>query len=259
MSIAAVDLHAEVVGEGPAVLLLHGFSHGLAYWRAQRPVLAQTHRLILADLRGHGQSPAPDAAYGPAEHLADVVALLDRLDVPCVHIIGTHTGASVGLLMALEQPDRVASLVLEGAVIPGAPLASVDDALARERRIAAEQGLDAARADWFDLPFFDGARRGAAADEMRALIATFSGVPWQVAHPPQPVGPVVERFGEVRQPVALINGADDLPEFLDTARLLERSLPSANRYVIPDAGGFAAWERPEAVTPLLARILEAFD
>ena len=259
MSIEAVDLHGEIVGEGPAVLLLHGFSHGLAYWRAQRPVLAQTHRLILADLRGHGQSPAPDAAYGHAEHLADVVRLLDRLDVACVHVIGTHTGAGVGLLMALEHPDRVASLILEGAVIPGAAMASVDDALARERQITAEHGLDAARADWFTLPFFDGARRGAAADEMRTLISGFSGVPWQSAHAPEPVRPVAERLAGVRQPVALINGTEDLPEFLDVARLLERSLPHASRYAIPDAGCFAAWERPEAVTPLLVRILEEFD
>jgi pimeloyl-ACP methyl ester carboxylesterase len=59
--------------------------------------------------------------------------------------------------------------------------------------------------------------------------------------------------------VALINGTEDLPEFLDVARLLERSLPHASRYAIPDAGCFAAWERPEAVTPLLVRILEEFD
>ena len=256
----ALDLHATVEGDGPWLLLLHGFSHDHRYWQSQRAALATGHRIVLADLRGHGGSPAPeDAAYGPAEHLADVVHLLDRLGIASAHVLGTHTGAGIGLLLALEHPDRVASLILEGAVIPGAPLAPNDAALARERAIAREQGVAAARADWFEQPFFDGARRGPGAAALRAIMDEFSGAPWLTDAVQALVPPVTERLGSLRQPVSLVNGAGDLPEFLDVARLLERELPHVRRYLVPGAGGFPSWERPDAVTPLLLRILEEHD
>lgn len=257
---AAIDLHADVVGDGPWLVLLHGFSHDLRYWRQQRDALAAGHRLVLVDLRGHGASPGPDdVAYGHAEHVADVVGLLDRLGIASAHILGTHTGAAVGLLLALEHPGRVASLILEGAVIPGAPLAVNDAALARERAIARERGIAAARADWFEQPFFDGIRRGGRSDAMRAIMDEFSGAPWLTGAVPAPVPPVGERLRSLRQPVSLVNGADDLPEFLDIARRLERELPNARRYLVPDAGAFPSWERPEAVTPLILRILADHD
>ncbi len=256
----ALDLHAVVDGDGPWLLLLHGFSHDRRYWRSQRAPLAASYRTVLADLRGHGGSPAPeDVAYGHAEHLADVVRLLDRLGIASTHVVGTHTGAAVGLLLALEHPDRVASLILEGAVIPGAQLAPNDVALARERAIAREQGVAAARADWFEQPFFDGARRGTRAGALREMMDEFSGSPWLARVDPAPVPPVVGRLGSLRQPVTLINGAGDLPEFLDVARQLEHALPHARRYLVPGAGAFPFWERPEAVTPLLLRVLGEHD
>ncbi|HQZ90400.1 MAG TPA: alpha/beta fold hydrolase [Thermomicrobiales bacterium] len=255
-----VDLRAVVEGDGPWLLLLHGFSHDHRYWRAQRGTLASSCRLVLADLRGHGGSPSPiDIAYGPVEHLVDVIRLLDRLGVASAHILGTHTGAGVGLLLALEHPDRVASLILEGAVIPGMPLAPNDAALIRMREIARDRGVVAARASWFEQPFFDGVRREANAAELREIMDEFSGAPWRADAGQSPVPPIVDRLGSLRQPVSLINGADDLTEFLDTARQLERELPHARRYLIPGAGAFPAWERPDAVTPLLLRILEEHD
>lgn len=260
MQSQAVDLHVVAEGDGPTLLLLHGFSHDHRYWQLQRPSLAEAHRIIVADLRGHGASPAPrDAAYGPSEHLADVVRLLDRLDIACAHVLGTHTGAGVGLLLALEHPGRVASLILEGAVIPGAPLAPNDDALARERDIAGRQGVAAARADWFEQPFFAGARRSARSAELREIMDEFSGVPWLTSATPAPVPPVFERLGSIRQQVTLINGADDLPEFLDIARLLEREIPNARRYGVPEAGAFPAWEQPKAATSVMLRALAEHD
>lgn len=256
----ALDLHVVVEGDGPWLLLLHGFSHDHRYWRQQRDALAAGYHVVLADLRGHGASPASrDVAYGPVEHLADVVGLLDRFGIASTHLLGTHTGAAVGLLLALEHPERVASLILEGAVIPGAPLAPNDTALARERAIARERGVAAARADWFEQPFFDGIRREERSDAMRAIMDEFSGAPWLTDAVSAPVPPVVERLRSLRQPVSLINGADDLPEFLDVARLLERDLPNARRYLVPGTGAFPSWERPEAVTPLLLRILAEHD
>ncbi|HYI16102.1 MAG TPA: alpha/beta fold hydrolase, partial [Thermomicrobiales bacterium] len=112
-------INYEVEGDGPWLTLLHGFSQHLAVWDPQVRRLAGAFRLLRVDLRGHGGSSIPNAAYGPVEYAADVLAVLDRLGIGATHLWGTHTGAGVGLLLAGQQPERVATLALEGAVIPG--------------------------------------------------------------------------------------------------------------------------------------------
>ena len=62
------------------------------------------------------------------------------------------------------------------------------------------------------------------------------------------------QLGTLRQPTLLINGAEDLPDFLETAALLERAMPNVRRYLIPGAGAFPAWEAPQAVKPVVTRL-----
>jgi pimeloyl-ACP methyl ester carboxylesterase len=248
--------------QGPWLTLVHGLTQDRRVWSAQQASLAAAYRLLSIDLRGHGASDAPEQGYGPVEYAGDVLAVLDALGVAATHFWGTHTGAGVGLLLAAEHPERVASLVLEGAVIPGVPVAAVEAEFARMRQVIAQQGLDAARAAWFDeSPFFAAMRADplcCRASEHRAMVLGFSGAPW-LAGPGATVPDVVGRLGELRQPVVLINGVDDLPEFHETAARLTRDLRSVSRYVIPGTGAFPLWEYPDAVTPVVARFLEDVD
>jgi pimeloyl-ACP methyl ester carboxylesterase len=258
-----VSLWYEVEGDGPWLTLLHAFSQDSRVWDAQRAALAPHFRLILPDLRGHGRSDAPASGYGPVEYMDDLLAVLDHVGARSTHVWGTHTGASVALLLAVEHPERVASLTLEGAVIPGVSMSSVEEGHGRARQIARDAGVEQANADWFDnARFFDGMhqhpeRRRLAAQ--REIVLGFSGQPWLADTPPQPVPDVLRRLATLRQPAILINGGDDLPDFLATAEMLERTLPNARRYVIPGAGAFPAWEEPEAVTPLVQHFLEDID
>jgi 3-oxoadipate enol-lactonase len=251
----------EVEGVGPWLTLVHGLTQDRRVWSAQQALLAAQFRLVALDLRGHGASDAPGEGYGPVEYAADVLAVLDDLGVAATHYWGTHTGAGVGLLLAVEHPERIASLTLEGAVIPGVPVAAVEAELARIQRVLAEHGLDAARAAWFDeSPFFAAMRADplrCRAAEHRAVVLEFSGAPWRGggAAPPDVAG----RLGNLRQPLLIINGTDDLPEFHDTAARLAREVRGARRYVIPDTGAFPLWEHPEAVTPVVASFLNEVD
>jgi pimeloyl-ACP methyl ester carboxylesterase len=246
-------------GDGPWLLLLHGFSQDQQLWDAQVAALAGSFRLLRVDLRGHGASEAPGAGYGAVEYAADVLGVLDALGIARAHLWGTHTGAGVGLLLAVEHPERVAALILDGAVIPGIAVPVVEEWQARECEIARARGVTAARADWFEqAPFFDGIhadplRRRAAAQ--RAMVERFSGAPWLAAEPPLAPPDVAGRLGTIRGPSLIVNGSEDLPDFLAVAARLERELPSATRYLIPGAGAFPAWEEPEAVTPLVSGFL----
>src|SRR5205809_7957690 len=98
-----VELAVLDEGEGPAVLLLHGFPDSSHLWRNQVPALVGAgFRVIAPDLRGLGESKKPEAVddYGVLHSVADMVAILDALDVDRVRVVGHDFGAVVAWLLA---------------------------------------------------------------------------------------------------------------------------------------------------------------
>jgi pimeloyl-ACP methyl ester carboxylesterase len=77
-----VKIYCEIHGSGPALLLTHGYSSAAAMWKGQIEALSKHHKLVLRDMRGHGQSDYPDdpAAYSKALTAADMAALRDQID-----------------------------------------------------------------------------------------------------------------------------------------------------------------------------------
>jgi len=129
-----LSIHVQDSGSGPAVLLLHGVPDSTHLWRHQIPVLnAAGFRTIAPDLRGFGQSdrPTDTAAYALPNIIADVVGILDELDVPRVHVVGHDWGATIGWAMAAMMPDRVESLV---AFTVGHPSGFFADPMAQRER-----------------------------------------------------------------------------------------------------------------------------
>ncbi|MBI2892428.1 MAG: alpha/beta fold hydrolase [Deltaproteobacteria bacterium] len=102
-------------GQGPAVVLLHGFASSLETWDRVVPVLARRHRVIALDLKGFGWTDRPAGDYSPREQAALVLALLDARGVDRAAIVGHSWGASIALAMALAAPRRVTRLALYDA------------------------------------------------------------------------------------------------------------------------------------------------
>jgi pimeloyl-ACP methyl ester carboxylesterase len=97
-------------GRGPAVLLLHGFPDDRLLWRYQVGPLAKAgFRVIAPDLRGFGDAPRPQdpKEYGLAIASADVIGILDALDIRQVQLVAHDWGAAVGWRLAAEHPDRI--------------------------------------------------------------------------------------------------------------------------------------------------------
>jgi pimeloyl-ACP methyl ester carboxylesterase len=113
-----VRLHYVELGEGPLVVLLHGFPDFWYGWRRQIPALAAAgFRVVAPDLRGYDLSDKPSdvRAYGLRRIVEDVVALLDSLGASRAHVVGHDWGAGVAWSLAMSHPDRVARLaVLNG-------------------------------------------------------------------------------------------------------------------------------------------------
>ncbi|MDB5774715.1 MAG: alpha/beta fold hydrolase [Herbaspirillum sp.] len=114
-----VRLHYQVAGDGPPLLLHHGFAGSLAGWRhfGFASPLQSHYRLILPDARGHGLSDKPHdiEAYALQERVDDVLAILDALQIERTHFMGYSMGGMVAFGMAQCAPQRLRSLVIGGA------------------------------------------------------------------------------------------------------------------------------------------------
>jgi len=110
-----VPLHVEELGRGPPVVLVHGWSLSSRALGVLGEALAPRFRVLLADLRGHGRSPAPRGGWAPEEHAADLVALLDRLGLDRAALVGWSFGASVVLAALPALGDRVSGAALLSA------------------------------------------------------------------------------------------------------------------------------------------------
>lgn len=121
-----IRMHVAEQGEGPAVLLCHGFPETWYAWRHQLPALVQAgFRAIAPDLRGFGESDRPrDAGQYSLLHLVgDVVGLLDALEIPSAIIAGNDWGATLAWQAALLRPDRFRGVVASSVPMMGrAPL-----------------------------------------------------------------------------------------------------------------------------------------
>jgi pimeloyl-ACP methyl ester carboxylesterase len=113
-----VRVHLAEAGEGPPLLLLHGWPQHFWCWRRVVPQLAGDFRLICPDLRGFGWTDAPGRGYDNETFAADAVALLDALDLDRAGVVGHDWGGFAGFLVALRHPDRVKALLALSTPIP---------------------------------------------------------------------------------------------------------------------------------------------
>ena len=110
--------HVALAGDGPPVVMLHGWPQHWYLWRDVIPVVAPHARLICPDFRGFGWTEVTKRGYEKEQLMRDVVALLDELGVEEFHVAGHDWGGYVGFLLALEHPDRVKGLLAMNVLPP---------------------------------------------------------------------------------------------------------------------------------------------
>lgn len=122
------ELGCVVGGSGPPMVLLHGWPQTGRTWRLVMPTLAQSHTVVVPDLRGAGSSALSDGGYAKVNQAEDLRALLRgvNLDGPAV-VVGHDIGAMIAYALAARYPDEVAALVLMEVLLPGLGLEPLMD------------------------------------------------------------------------------------------------------------------------------------
>jgi 3-oxoadipate enol-lactonase len=253
-----MTLHRVVRGEGPDVLLLHA---GIADSRMWEPLAgrlaAAGYRTIAPDLQGFGRTPLTP---GVVSNAADLVALLDELDISEAVVVGASFGGRVALELALRAPERVTALALLGSGLDAFEWSDDLDAFDAEETAAIDRGdVDAAvRANvrmWVtrDGRDVDPAVVDLVATMQRAAFEAQIGVDADL-EPHDP--PVAERLGEIEAPALVVVGTEDVPDFHGVALRLAGELPAAEPPVTIDgAAHLPALERPAEVADVLLPFL----
>jgi pimeloyl-ACP methyl ester carboxylesterase len=177
-----IDIY--LAGAGPALLLLHGWSLDHRSFAPQIEPLSRELRVITYDRRGFGKSTAaPDLE----SELDDIDCIVDALGVPRVHLLGVSQGGRLALRYAVTRPERLASLILQGAVLDGYVVEEMLDEqipLDRYRELARQGRMDEVRRLWLDHPMMSaGVDDPALKGELRSLLADYSGADLTAAGP----------------------------------------------------------------------------
>ncbi|UFQ98782.1 alpha/beta fold hydrolase [Pseudomonas wenzhouensis] len=106
------QLHYEDYGHGAPLLLVHGLGSSTRDWEYQIPLLARHYRVLALDVRGHGRSDKPRGSYRIADFADDVVALIEHLQLPPVHLVGISMGGMIGFQLGVDRPELLRSLTI---------------------------------------------------------------------------------------------------------------------------------------------------
>jgi 3-oxoadipate enol-lactonase len=167
-----VSFASEGAEEAPAVVLSHALATSAEVWGYQLPLLTRRFRVILYDVRGHGESEAPGDSYSLEELATDVLKLLDHLSIERTAFVGVSLGGMIGQVLALTAPDRLSALVLccTGSEANEAMKANFNLRIETVCLKGMESQVEPTLARWFNLEFLQSAPWTAAwiADLIRA-------------------------------------------------------------------------------------------
>lgn len=219
------------------IVLLHAFGSSHRAWQPQLDLLGTEHRLLTPDLPGHGDTPGPFSLES---------AVRASLPDEPAHLVAVSGSVSVALLVALEAPDRVASLTLSGGAARGYGADAVQRVLMGlmpEKMIVGilRDMYAGGRPEWQEQAAEDLRRAG-----KRAILTGL-----------RELGrlDLRDRLGEIKVPALVLSGAADKAN-VPRAQELANALPDAEVRIVPDAGHIWNLQHPELFTETVRKFVE---
>ena len=261
-NINGVNLNYKVSGQGPAVVLIHGGNGSTHDWSNQIAVLSPKYQVVAMDIRGHGKSAAPknETEYSIPIFAADILGLVDLLDISNCCLIGHSLGGYIALEFAVSHQDRLSSLVL----VDTASEQLVEDPnttqlLQKLYQLASSQGIEAAFEydDQFNptkierLKKHPGLRQKLPKTKQMPSVAGYIYCPravtkWQAVTP---------RLSEIKIPTLIYQGEEDKP-FVEAVKILKNGIIGAELETVKGVGHNPHQDAPEIFNQILLKFLK---
>jgi pimeloyl-ACP methyl ester carboxylesterase len=248
-----------VLGDGPPVVLLHPFPVNHEFWLPVAEVLAWRYRVVMPDLRGHGESGIGEGPATMEKHSADIAHVMDDADVGRAPMIGVSIGGYALFEFWRKHRGRVAALGLCNTK------AQADGPEARAGRLqAANDVLERGTAPFFESMIAK--VMGKTTREMRPdLVDRALRMMGQMS--PEDVAQVqrgmaarpdsIETVKTINVPTLLVTGDEDIVTGVNEAELMHQHTSGSQLRVIAKAGHYAAWEQSEESAKVLRQFVDS--
>jgi pimeloyl-ACP methyl ester carboxylesterase len=248
-----------IVGDGSPVVLLHPFPVHHEFWLPVAEALSTRYRILLPDLRGHGDSGIGEGPATMEKHAADIARVMDDADVGRAPLIGVSIGGYALFEFWRKHRGRIAALGLCNTKAPA------DGPEARAGRLQAANDVLDRGTD----PFFEGMIQKVLAKTTRetrpdlvdgALRMMNQMSPEDVAQVQRGMAArpdSVETLKTISVPTLLITGDEDNMTGVNEAELMRQHINGSQLKVIPKAGHYSPWEQPEEASRMLRQFLDA--
>lgn len=241
-------VQVEEAGDGPPILLLHAGVSERHMWDHQWEWLSLSMRTVRWDQRGFGQTAH---VPGPFSYAGDVIQVMDALHIDQAILVGCSMGGATAIQVAVEHPARVVGLVLSGSGVPGyafdippdiAKLFS--DADEAFRRDDVGRALEILERTWLIGPGREAGDVNPDYLERARTLLRESDRPDEGAVSTDQAWSAQGLLPEIRVPVLVIVGSNDLPPILESAAFLADTLPKARYALIDHAAHLPNMEEP---------------
>ncbi len=254
---------AEIVywtlGDGPPIILLHPFPANHDFWIPVAETLATRYRVILPDLRGHGQSTVGEGPAAMPKHAADITRVMDDADIGRAPLIGVSIGGYILFEFWRRSRSRVAALGLcntkapaDGPEARAGRLQAANDVLERGTEPFLEsmvQKVFAKTTRETHPDLVDGALR-----MMRQMSPEdIAQVQRGMADRPDSV----DTLKTINVPTLLVTGDEDTLTGVNEAELMRQHINGSQLRIIPKAGHYSPWEQPQEAAQLMRQFLDS--
>jgi 3-oxoadipate enol-lactonase len=248
-----------ILGDGPVLVLLHPFPAHHEFWLPVAEALASRYRLILPDLRGHGESGAGEGPATMAKHAADVVRVMDDAGVGRAPLIGVSIGGYLLFEVWRMHRGRVAALGLCNTKAPA------DNPEARAARLQAandvlQRGIEPFLQSMVPRLFGKTTRETRPDLIESALRMMRQMLPEDIAQVQRGMAErpdSTDTLKTINVPTLLVTGDEDMMTGIKEAELMRQHIAGSQLRVIPKAGHYSPWEQPEEATRLLRQFLDS--
>ena len=223
---------------GDSVLLLHGGLGSTLNWGNQVPELMKAHKVVAIDSRGHARSTRSKQPFGYALMAADTLAMMDHLKLGNVSIVGWSDGGIIGLILAMDHPDRVKKLFAYGASFN---LAGVKETVMTDPVFG--QAIGSQIENYQKL--------SPTPAEFDAFMQEISAM-WATQPDFKP-----EQLGKITVPTVIADGQYDEAIKPEHTAELAKLIPGAKLVILPNVSHMGMWQDPAAFNRAMTEFLDA--
>jgi 3-oxoadipate enol-lactonase len=234
----------------PVVVLSHSLSTTMDMWRGQVPMLAAKYRVLRYDMRGHGESAAPQGPYNFDMLAKDIVGLLDHLKIERAAFVGISIGGMIGQGLGINHGRRISGLVLANTTSEPPPKEMWDERIAQVEKGGMESQVQPTLGRWFTEPY----RRGNPA-VMEWIAGMIRNTPTAgligCGRAIQSLG-YANQLRKITAPTLVIAGDHDLGTTPAMGKVIADRIPQAQLRVIKGASHISAVEKEAEFNDLLS-------